>query len=240
MQNTHFNKLEDAYLGLLKHLISVDPNEMGDREDFGLTLTIEDINSSNPSTNFKNIQGRDINYVFQESFAVWMLSGSNSVNHLQFLTGSTKKYDGSFDKNNSGRNVLYPRRIDNQLDEIVEELSENPMSRRATLMILDERDQEIMNQKRHHGEDSCNKEYPCTIAVNYWIRDNKLNSDVMMRSNNAVTTICYDFTNFAHIQQYISKVLSVECGKMIYHMSNAHIFGKDYDRSLNIVNNNKH
>ncbi|AFF28180.1 gp182 [Sphingomonas phage PAU] len=226
-----FDSLDEAYLTLLKSLIDLEPNELGEREMFGIAFDIKNIDETDPKTNFSKIKERNINLVFQNAFARWLMSGSNSADELLPLNKRTSQFNEI-----EGRNLLYPPRIQNQIYDIVDELTENPMSRRATLLILDERDQIVRKEKREKSD--CKKEYPCTIALHFFIRNNRLHSNVMMRSNNAVKTICFDFSNFAFVQNCIARELDLKAGTMHYYISNAHILPEDYEHALKICEAN--
>jgi len=109
-----------------------------------------------------------------------------------------------------------------QYDNVVQELKDNPNSRRAVMIY---QRPEMWNEYDLLG---CS-DFICTNSVAYYIRDGKLNCSVSMRSNDVV----YGYKNDYAWQQFVlyelADELGVEAGKMIWQVQNLHVYEKHFD-----------
>ena len=110
----------------------------------------------------------------------------------------------------------------NQYDNCLQELKDNPNSRRALMVyqrpaIWEEYDLMAMS------------DFICTNSVAYYIRHGKLDCSVSMRSNDVV----YGYKNDYAWQQYVllnlANDLGLEAGKMIWQVQNLHVYEKHFD-----------
>jgi thymidylate synthase len=118
---------------------------------------------------------------------------------------------------------------DGQFDYVVEELKKDKDSRRASMMIL----------SRSHIQ-SNDADRPCTYALNFRIRDNKLNMSVHMRSNDAIYGSGNDFPAFSFIHEMMFKTLQETYSELeygIYHhcVDSFHIYEKHFPILAEIV-----
>lgn len=173
-----------------------------------------------------------------EKFYQWVLSGSSDMSIMKDITNRAIM----FDREVGGRNPHYGPRIAKQIDFVVDELFNDPGSRRACIMILDSRDMAFAMAKR----DKNTIEYPCTVMLNYFIRDGYLNAHTTMRSNNMCSTVCYDNYNFCRLQEEILSRLNIrgdlmgrepraQLGSYFHYILNAHIIPGEYKRSDKIL-----
>ena len=109
----------------------------------------------------------------------------------------------------------------NQYYKVLQTLMKNPNSRQGTM---------IYTRPTMH-EDSCEdgmKDFMCTNAVSYFIRDNKLCCVVQMRSNDAV----YGYKNDRYWQMYVlsqlAKDLNVEVGDIHWQAASLHIYPRHF------------
>lgn len=173
-----------------------------------------------------------------EKFYQWILSGSGDMSIMKDITKRAIMFDREVD----GRNPHYGPRIADQIDDVIYELFDNPMSRRACIMILHPDDQAFREAKRQGNT----IEYPCTVMLNYFIRDGYLNAHTMMRSNNMCSTVCYDNYIFCRLQEEIVCRLNtrgdlmgreprVHLGSYFHYILNAHIIPGEFKRSDKIL-----
>jgi thymidylate synthase len=85
-----------------------------------------------------------------------------------------------------------------------------------------------------------NKDFVCTMYLNFWIRDNKLNMKVQMRSNDVFYGLSYDVPFFAFVQQTMYFWLrqtydSLEIGKYYHSADNIHYYEKHFDVASQIT-----
>jgi len=74
-------------------------------------------------------------------------------------------------------------------------------------------------------------DFMCTNAVQYTIRDNRLNAVVQMRSNDVVFGYRNDFAWQQHVLNYLSEDLSIDPGTIYWNAGSLHV----YERHFNMV-----
>ena len=227
MLNGHLY-LEDTY-DEIYHQMLKDVFRAPNHEITGLSYTLKDPTS----VGIKSIT-RAFDLDNAEKFFQWILSGSSDMTEMKKLTKRAIQFDREID----GRNPHYGPRISEQIDNTVNELIARPGSRRACIMILSAEDQAFLVPKR---EERNTIEYPCTIMINYFIRNGYLHSNVTMRSNNVCSTICYDNYIFCRLQQHMVDALNkkmnfkIHIGYYFHYIVNAHVVDGELKRSKKIL-----
>ena len=227
MRNGHLY-LEDTY-DEIYHQMLKDVYAAPNHEVVGLSYTLK-----YPESLGIKSDTRAFDLDNAEKFYQWILSGSKDMTSMKKLT----KRAVQFDREIEGRNPHYGPRIVEQIDDMIDELVARPDSRRACIMILDSKDQVFLPPKR---EDKNTIEYPCTIMLNYFIRNGYLHSNVTMRSNNVCSTICYDNYIFCRLQQHVVDEINkridfkVYLGWYFHYIVNAHIIRGEVKRSREIL-----
>jgi len=115
--------------------------------------------------------------------------------------------------------------VDNghQYSNVLAELKSNPDSRRATM---------IYNRPAMHTDFNTNgmNDFMCTFANTFFIRDGKLHSHYIMRSNDSVFGYNNDYAWAKHVQAELAKDLNVEVGDLIWTASNIHVYERHFDQ----------
>ena len=170
-------------------------------------------------------QNKRSNYDYAEAFFQWLLTGSKtlsqdllSINPWVERFVSTKGLPDSF-------SASYGWKLKEQEDDIKRELQINRSSRRAYINILYKDDHIITKTKTTH-------EYPCTIGLHFFIREDKLYLMTNMRSNNVYAVMPYDVYNFTEYLLKFAKDLKIDVGHYIHQINNAHIYKGDIRRIM--------
>lgn len=112
----------------------------------------------------------------------------------------------------------------NQFENVVEELTERPFSRRAVMIYTRP---SMWNDYNVDGM----SDFMCTNSVQYFIRNNKLHCVVQMRSNDVV----FGYKNDRAWQKYVLDKLSVRLridpGDIYWNVGSLHV----YERHFNLV-----
>jgi thymidylate synthase len=123
---------------------------------------------------------RKLNYKFMAAEAYWILTGDDTVagivpynSHIAQFSDDGQKFAGA-----------YGPRIKDQLQWVIDQLFHDPNTRQAGLVIW-----------RDKPEPS--RDIPCTVAIWFTIRDNRLDVHVFMRSSDVWLGLPYDVFNFA-------------------------------------------
>ena len=119
---------------------------------------------------------------------------------------------------------IYSEENGNQYNNVLEELIANPDSRRATM---------IYNRPSMHTDFSKGgmNDFMCTFANTFFIRNGKLYSHYIMRSNDSVFGYNNDYAWARYVQQELANDLNVEVGDLIWTASNIHV----YERHFNFI-----
>jgi len=191
----------------------------------GLGVSIELTNIEN---NVVTNKARQFNLEYAKTFFAYVLSGESPDVYRKSLVDLNQKaadYLVEFE----GRNTQYGPRIHAQLPEILAELRADVNTRRASILILDAEDRLLLNAKQA-GKTTI--EYPCTTALHFSIRDNKLNLVTQMRSQSACIVLCYDLFNWTNLMQYMTTELqktypNLKAGTLHHNMSSCHYYHRE-------------
>lgn len=166
---------------------------------------------------------RKPNYEYVDRELEWYKSLSLNVDDIP---GQTPKIwsDVSSSKREINSNygyLIWSPENHGQYDSVRKELQSNPNSRRAVM---------IYNRPTMHQDfnrDGMN-DFICTYANNFLIRDNRLISHYLMRSNDAVFGFCNDVHWALYVQSKLAMELGVEVGELIWTCSNFHVYERHF------------
>lgn len=167
---------------------------------------------------------RQPNYDYVERELEWYKSQSLYVDDIPGETPSIWKQVSSKDgKINSNYGYLvWSEDNHDQYNNALNELHNNPFSRRATM---------IYNRPSIHSEYNYNgmSDFICTYANQFFIRNDKLISHYIMRSNDAVFGYCNDYHWAKYVQDMLAKDLNVESGDLIWTASSLHVYERHFN-----------
>ena len=116
---------------------------------------------------------------------------------------------------------IYSFENGDQFNKVVEELKRNPDSRRGTM---------IYNRPSMHYDfnNSGMSDFMCTNAVQYLIRDGKVNALVYMRSNDAVFGYKNDYAWQKHVLQEVCDELNLPMGSIYWNVASLHVYERHF------------
>lgn len=161
------------------------------------------------------IPGRT-NLAYMLGELTWYLSADNS---LEFISKFGKMWNNLSDDGetcNSAYGHLLMNDPFNQIEQAIQILKNDKNSRRA-----------VMNINRPNMFKCTTKDSPCTISIQYMIRNNKLHCFVNMRSNDVWLGLPYDIIFFTELQKYIAARLSVDAGFYYHNVASLHLYDRD-------------
>ena len=167
---------------------------------------------------------RDPNMDYVKRELEWYESMSLYVDDIPGSTPAIWKQVASKDgKINSNYGYLiWSKDNYNQYNNVLNELRTNELSRRATM---------IYNRPSIHNEynEDGMSDFICTYANQFFIRDGKLNSHYIMRSNDAVFGYCNDYYWAKHVQEKLSIDLGIPTGDLIWTASSLHVYERHFE-----------
>lgn len=195
---------------LLKHGKKVSPRAMSTKELEGVTLKI-----LNPRTRILNENIRKESLPFAIGEWLWCLSGKNDLEIIQYYAPSYSKYSDD----GTTLNGAYGPRIRKNIDKIINLLKKDSNTRRAVIPIYSDKDVGLESN-----------DIPCTLSLQFIIRDNKLDMFTTMRSNDIFLGLPYDVFNFTMWQEYIACMLNINIGTYTHNVNSIHFYEKDIDK----------
>lgn len=126
--------------------------------------------------------------------------------------------------NSNYGHLIYADKYQNQYDQVLCELTNNPDSRRASMIYTRP---SIWNEYNENGKN----DFICTNSVTYYIRDGKLNCVVQMRSNDVMFGYRNDYAWQEHVLCELADDLRINDGEIYWQVQNLHV----YERHFNLV-----
>ena len=162
---------------------------------------------------------RPPNYEYIEREIQWYESQSLYVEDIPGQTPAIWKQvaDKNGKINSNYGYLIWSEENGRQYDHVLNELKKNPNSRRAVM---------IYNRPTMHT-DYCKdgmSDFVCTYANNFLIRDDKLVSHYLMRSNCAIFGANNDFAWARYVQQKLAHDLDIALGDLIWTASSLHVY----------------
>lgn len=158
---------------------------------------------------------------------LWYLTGDNTLSFISHYIPLYKKFaeDNGRVHGGYGPRLFNMHSMYNQLDNIVNQLRQKKSSRRALIQLFDASDLSV-----REGQTREYKDIPCTISLQFLIRDDKLNLFVNMRSNDAFKGLTHDIFAFTMIQEFMAKVLKCDLGHYYHYVSSMHLYDSDLEK----------
>lgn len=123
--------------------------------------------------------------------------------------------------NSNYGNLIFSDKYYNQYNKVLEELKKNPFSRRGTMVY---NRPSIWVEYNENGKN----DFICTNSVSYYIRENKLNCVVQMRSNDIIYGFRYDYAWQKYVLEKLSNDLKINIGDIFWQVQNLHIYSKHF------------
>jgi thymidylate synthase len=142
---------------------------------------------------------RKVNYRFMFAEAAWILSGSNSLDELTPYNSNMAK----FSDDGVTLDGAYGPRFVRQLDYVARALFKDRDTRQATMTIWSP-----------NPEPS--KDIPCTVAIDFKLRRNRLHAQVFMRSSDVWLGVPYDVFSFTMMTCEVLRRLNYALGHDVY------------------------
>lgn len=210
------NTTNNVWINLIEDILEnphyeVSPRGMPVKEKLNGSYTVQ-------MPAYLSLNTRKVNYNFMFAEAAWIISGSN---RLSDITPYMKAYANFSDDNQFLRGAYGPKVVD-QLPYIVDTLSNDPDTRQAVMTIWRERP-------------GPSKDIPCTVAIQFLIRDNQLHLIVTMRSNDAVLGFTYDVFTFSMIGLSVLLLLrdrgaQISLGELHVNAGSLHIYEQHFNK----------
>jgi thymidylate synthase len=170
---------------------------------------------------------RKLNNKYLEAEMSWYLKGDPSIEFISEYSSFWKKL---VDQNNTvnsnyGKLALIDKYNGfSQFEWCVQRLQNDINSRQAIINY---------NQPMHKYEN--NKDFVCTLAQQFIVNNNKLDTIVFMRSNDLIYGFSYDVPWFNSLQKQIANILKIEVGEYRHFATSMHVYERHFKMVENIA-----
>lgn len=216
-----FNEVYNKLATLLNDKFEYDssPRGMKIKESLAVSFAISnprDRGIFNPARKFKT------HYTVAE--CLWYLSGNDKTSWISYYASFWSRISDDGETANSayGARIFkrHPRIAAGQLvqwDWVKNELKEDPDSRRA-----------IIHIKSPQDSTHAKLDVPCTLALQFIIREGRLNLIVNMRSSDLILGIANDVPAFTMLQELMAYELGVKLGTYIHTSNSLHVYERHW------------
>lgn len=150
----------------------------------------------------------------------WYLSGSNKVKDISQYAKKWVEISDDGKTNNSAYGYrIFEKFGFDQWEYVKGLMKKDPNTRQAVIHIKD-------------ASDIPTKDTPCTVYLQFFLRDNKLYLSVHMRSNDIWMGVPYDMFSFCFLQVKMAMELGVEIGTYTHYAGSLHLYQRDYEAAL--------
>ena len=169
-----------------------------------------------------------VNEAYVDAELKWYESESTNINDIYPESDKEPPQAWQYTANVHGEinsnygHLIYSEKYYNQFENVVVELHKNKDSRRASMIY---QRPSIWKEYNENGKN----DFICTNAVTYYIRDDKLNCVVQMRSNDVVFGYKNDFAWQQFVLNELAEELSVESGDIVWQAQNLHVYERHFD-----------
>jgi thymidylate synthase len=171
----------------------------------------------NPYDNIVTLDTRNMPVKYAIGELLWYLSGTNKLDAILPYS----KFWKNISDDNVTVNSAYGYRIFekfgfDQWEHVKELLKKDPYSRQAVIHIKD-------------ADNKPTKDTPCTVSLQFQIREDKLYCTTYMRSNDIWLGFPYDVFSFTCLQIKMAMELGVGLGSYTHVAGSLHLYERNWD-----------
>lgn len=154
---------------------------------------------------------------------VWIMNGENRSDVINFWNPKLKKFagKGSFYHGAYGKRIRSHYGFD-QLERAYYALQNVPQSRQVVIQIYDTKVDFPMENGQPREED-----IPCNICSMLKIRQGRLEWSQIMRSNDVLLGMPYNFVQFTGLQEILAGWLGLDVGSYNHYCDSLHLYNRD-------------
>ena len=218
---TSYNMFVHQALGkLLEEGVTVAPRGQVTRELRAVTFEIAD-----PTARTMTLARRNSNIFATVAETLWFLGGRNDLDFVKPYLPRYEDYsdDGTILHGAYGARMLHWNGVD-QLHSVLERLAEDPMSRRAVIILYNPA-----------LDNSPSKDIPCNNWLQFLIRGDQLHLHVVQRSQDVIWGGTIDVFQWTVLQELVAGWLGLRLGQYTHFVGSLHLYERHFDRGKRII-----
>ena len=230
-----YDTLDEMWLAESCH-VRLNGSHLGSRDGGCLEVLGRSMTLADPMQNVVTHPGRKFSPSYACAELLWYLSGKRDTlmmqayapqyarftepgGHAYGAYGHRWRFDPGF-VNQSGS---MPREMDSQLDVLIATLKAHPESRQGVVTMWNGGD-------LIHALAGDKKDLPCTLSMQFLVRDGRLHLIVTMRSNDLWLGLPYDVFCFTSVQRLIAEELGVRLGTYTHNVGSLHLYDRNIEK----------
>lgn len=205
-------------------------------------LLVPRLKLTNPRHRLLNCPPRKANYGFAVGEFLWYWRGANDLESISYYNKRMRDFsnDGWSVNSAYGQRMRvnpagyhYDGKV-TQWETCIKELLNDKDSRRAVMYVGHPSD-------HFHAAFETSKDVPCTLTLQFLIRNNELHLHVNMRSNDAVWGLTYDLFSFTLLQECMMLHLrekgmkNLRLGSYYHTAGSMHIYDRHLEMAREII-----
>ncbi|MDE6426352.1 MAG: thymidylate synthase [Ruminococcus sp.] len=157
---------------------------------------------------------------------VWIMNGEDRSDIINFFNPQLEKFAGKaiFYHGAYGKRIRSHYGFD-QLERAYCALQNAPESRQVVIQIYDTKEDFPIDNGRPRDED-----IPCNICSMVKVRQGKLEWSQIMRSNDVLLGMPYNFIQFTGLQEILAGWLDLEVGTYNHYSDSLHLYNRDISK----------
>lgn len=219
MSHMLLNGMSDGYIEILDFIricgMPSSPRGLPTREVLGASITV-----INPADNLPVATGRNLNSKIAYAEALQLVAGRSFPELMVRIAPNFKE----FTNGGTWFHGAYGPRLRNQMHKVMDAIRNDPNTRQAVATIWDP-------SYDGHGDV---KDTPCTVALQYFRRGDRLHAVTFMRSNDAWWGVPYDIFQFTFLQQHLASSLGLDVGEYNHFVGSLHMYDRDLEAAEDV------
>lgn len=211
------NSFGEVWLSLIKAIVG-SGQKVIPRGQKTLELTNVTIDVSDGLSNILLSPARNLNYRFMIAEWLWIQAGLDDIESISIYN----KIMADFSDDGVSLAGAYGPRLKPQWKYIFENLK-RPYTRQAVASIWTPSPMD-------------SKDIPCTLTLQWFIRDECVDCTINMRSSDAWLGLPYDFFNFSQLTNVVAASFELPVGSITMNLGSSHLYEKHWSPALYIVN----
>lgn len=182
----------------------------------------------NPFVRFNSFEGRNFNLKYLKREMLWYVKADPYDLSIAEHAAQWGKIVANGKLNSNYGSYWFGKY---GVSNVVKLLTADPMSRRAVIPMygtdIDHMDLEA-------------KDVPCTLAIEFRIRNGRLNARAIMRSQDILWGMANDLPTFSFLQEIVATLLNAEMGTLTVTAGSFHVYDSRMEMFNAIMSNNMH
>lgn len=222
------DSIEDLWVNAAKALITkgqtFSPRGLKTREIVGMQLTL-----TNPRRRIPHLPVRKFSLAYAMGELAWYMGGKDDLDFIKYYAPSYGRYsdDGKRLHGAYGPRIFksdYVAEENSQWTKVKQILQKDPDSRQAVIPIYSADDTGLNT-----------KDMPCTLSLQFLIRNSQLNMLVNMRSNDLWLGGLIDVFCFTALQELMALELNLPLGIYQHHVGSYHMYERNFEDVVQVL-----